>query len=269
MSERTEYAPGTPSWVDNASPDPGAAAEFYSALFGWDTENVMPEGDSGEYHMASLRGKSVAALGSQPMDGVPPLWNTYITVEDPGATAEKAKAAGGNVLMEPFDVMDAGRMAVLQDPAGAVFMVWEPKESIGAELVNEPGTLTWNELVTSDTEGAKTFYAAVLGWQTSSMEGGPGEYTIWHRGGDEPKQGPQDEGGNGIGGLMSNEQMPPGTPPFWGVYFAVDDTDTTVARAQELGAAVMAPAFDAPGVGRMAVLTDPQGAAFSVIAMAG
>lgn len=267
MSERTEYAAGTPSWADNASPDPGAAAEFYSGLFGWQTEDRMPDDQAGEYHMATLRGKDVAALGSQPMEGVPPLWNTYVTVDDVDATAEKVPASRGTVLMDPFDVMDVGRMAVLQDPAGAVFMAWEAKGSIGAELVNEPGTMCWNELITGDTEGAKEFYAAVFGWQTSTMEGDGPEYTIWHPAGVEPNQAPQEQGGNGLGGLMSNEQMPPGTPPFWMVYFAVSDTDETVAKAEELGGAVMAPAFDAPGVGRIAVLTDSQGAAFSVIAM--
>src|SRR4051794_35970395 len=120
MSERTEYKPGTPSWVDNASPDPGAAAGFYSSLFGWETESVMPEDAPGEYHMARLKGKHVAALGSQPMEGVPPVWNTYVTVADPDNTTQAVKDAGGQVFMEPFDVMDAGRMAVLGDPAGAV-----------------------------------------------------------------------------------------------------------------------------------------------------
>ncbi len=266
MSEQTEYAPGTPSWADNASPDPGAAAAFYSGLFGWQTEDRMPADQDGEYHMASLRGKEVAALGSQPMEGVPPVWNTYITVESADAAAAAVDAAGGKVVAEPFDVLEAGRMAVCSDPAGAFFMVWEPRDSIGAELVNEPGTLTWNELITGDVEGSKRFYAEIFGWQTTSMEGGPGEYTIWHPADTEPKHGTPDEGGNGLGGLMSNEQLPPGTPPFWMVYFAVADTDATVAKAEELGGAVMAPAFDVPGVGRIAVLTDPQGAPFSVIA---
>lgn len=267
MSERTEHAPGTPSWTDNASPDPGAAAEFYSGLFGWETADQMPSDQDGEYHMATLRGKRVAALASQPIDGVPPVWNTYITVTSADDAAAAVAEAGGTVVIDAFDVFEAGRMAVCSDPAGAFFTVWEPKDSIGAELVNEPGAMTWNELITGDVEGSKRFYAAALGWQTSSMQGGPGEYTIWHPAGAEPKQGPQEDGGNGIGGLMSNEQLPPGTPPFWMVYFAVADTDETVARAEQLGGSVMAPAFDAPGVGRIAVLADPQGAAFSVIAM--
>jgi uncharacterized protein len=266
MSERIEYAPGTPSWTDHASPDPGAAAEFYTALFAWETENRMPPDADGEYHMATLRGKEVAALGSQPMEGVPPTWNTYVTVASADDAAAAVKDGGGTVVMDPFDVFESGRMAVCSDPAGAFFMVWEPMESIGAELVNEPGTMSWNELITNDVEGAKRFYGEALGWQTTSMEGGPGPYTIWHPPGVEPKQGPQEEGGNGVGGLMSSEQLPPGTPPFWMVYFAVDDADATVAKAEELGGSVMAPAFDTP-VGRIAVLNDAQGAVFSVIAM--
>lgn len=265
MSERTEYEPGTPSWTDNASPDPAGAAKFYTGLFGWETEDRMPEDADGEYHMASLRGKDVAAFGPQPMEGVPAAWNTYVTVADADASAKAAADAGGAVLAEPFDIFDAGRMAVLTDPAGAAFMVWQPKEMIGAQLVNEDGALSWNELITPDVEGAKAFYAAVFGWQTSAMEFAEGEYAIWHLGGVEPKQGGPDEGANGIGGMISSESMPEGTPPFWMVYFAVADTDATVAKAEQLGGSVIAPAFDAPGVGRIAVLSDPNGAAFSVI----
>lgn len=267
MSERTEYAPGTPSWTDNASADPAAAATFYSGLFGWQTEDRMPAGSDGEYHMATLRGKDVAALGSNPMPGAPASWNSYITVASADDAAGAVKDAGGQVVMEPFDVMDAGRMAVCADPAGAAFMVWEPRGSIGAELVNEPGTLSWNELATRDVEGSKRFYGAVFGWQTSSMEFGEGEYTIWHPEGAEPATGPQEEGGNGIGGMLSNQAWPEGTPSFWLTYFNVEDTDAAVAKAKELGATVAAPAFDAEGVGRIAVLTDPQGATFALIQM--
>jgi predicted enzyme related to lactoylglutathione lyase len=265
MSERTEYRPGTPSWVDNASPDPGAAAEFYAALFGWGTESVMPDDSPGEYHMARLKGKAVAALGSQPMEGVPPVWNTYITVTDPEATAEAVKEAGGQVMMEPFDVMEAGRMGVFADPAGAVFMAWQPNRSIGSELVNEPGTFSWSELHTSDLEGSKDFYGRVFGWKADSMDFAGGEYVIWHNTNGELISAPPEKGGTSIGGMMSNENSPPGTPPFWMVYFNVDDADATVSKAEELGGSVIAPAFDADGVGRIAVLADPQGAAFSVI----
>ncbi len=163
MSERTEYEPGTPSWADHSSPDPGAAAEFYGALFEWQTADGMPEGSEAQYFMATVRGRNVAALGSNPVDGAPPAWNTYITVASAEDAAAAVTAAGGTVAMEPFDVMEAGRMAACADPAGAFFMVWEPRENIGAELVNEPGTLTWNELTTADVEGSKRFYSDVFG----------------------------------------------------------------------------------------------------------
>jgi uncharacterized protein len=265
MSERTEYAPGTPSWADNASANPAAAAEFYGELFGWETEDRMPDSQQGEYHMATLRGKEVAALGSQPMEGAPATWNTYITVASADDSARAVTDAGGKVVMEPFDVMDAGRMAVCSDQAGAFFMVWEPRQSIGAELVNEPGALTWNELTTNDVEGAKAFYGQVFGWQTSSIEFAGGEYTIIHPAGAEPKQGPADEGGNGMAGIMDGSQLPEGTPNFWMVYFQVEDPDATAAKAEELGGSVMNPPFDAEGVGRIAVLADPHSAVFSVI----
>lgn len=265
MSERTEYRAGTPSWVDHSSPDPGAAAEFYGALFGWDTADQMPEGSDGQYFMATLRGKNVAALGSNPVEGIPPVWNTYITVESADDAAAAVKAAGGMVAMEPFDVFDAGRMAACADPAGAFFMVWQPKENIGAELVNEPGTLAWNELTTSDVEGSKEFYGKVFGWQPATMEMAGGEYTVWNHGGMEMKQAPPEEGGTGLGGMISNAALPEGTPDFWQVYFGVDDADASAAKATELGGSVMAPAFDVEGVGRIAVLADPQGAVFAII----
>lgn len=265
MSERTDYRPGTPSWVDHSSPDPAAAAEFYRGLFGWETADQMPPEADGEYHMATLRGKNVAALGSTPVEGVPPTWNTYITVTSADEAAAAVRDAGGTIAMEPFDVFDAGRMAACADPAGAFFMVWEPKENIGAQIVNEPGAFSWSELTTSDVEGSKEFYGKVFGWNPTSMEFAGGEYTIWNHGGMELKQAPPEEGGSGLGGMMSNASMPEGTPSFWQVYFSVDDTDATVARATELGGSVIAPAFDAEGVGRIAVLADPQGAGFAVI----
>jgi len=260
MPERTEYAPGTPSWADNASSDPAGAAEFYSQLFGWETVDRMPPEADGEYHVASLRGKDVAALGSQPMEGIPAVWNTYVTVEDVEATAAKVKEAGGTVHMEPFDVFDAGRMAVFADPSGAVFMAWKPNQMIGAYLVNEPGALSWNELATRDVEGSKEFYGKVFGWQTSDMDFAGGTYTVWYREGEAVGQG------NGIGGMMEmNDQFPADLPPHWLVYFSVDDTDATVARAGELGGNTIVEPFDAEGVGRIAVVGDPNGAAFAVI----
>ncbi len=257
MSEHTSWPHGTPSWTDNASPDPGAAAEFYKGLFGWEAADVMPPDSPGRYLMCTLRGKSVAACGPQPAEGVPPVWNTYITVDDVDQITGKVTGAGGAVLMEAFDAMDAGRMAMFTDPSGAAFMCWQPKNHIGAEIVNEPGAMTWNELLTRDVDGAKAFYGAVFGWTTTAMEIPGGEYTIWHR--------PDQAAEQGVGGMLAiSEGMPAGMPPNWMVYFAVEDADATAAKAQDLGGGVMAAPFDI-SVGRIAVLTDPQGAAFSVI----
>ena len=265
MSERTEYKPGTPSWVDQSSSDPAAAADFYGKLFGWDAENRMPDDADGQYFMATLRGKEVAALGSNPVEGVPPHWNTYITVESADDAAAAVKAAGGMIAMEPFDVFDAGRMAACADPAGAFFMVWQPKDSIGAQLVNEPNTFSWSELTTNDTEGSKNFYSEVFGWNPVTMEFGGNEYTVWNHGGMEPVQAPPEQGGTGLGGMIDSSGFPEGTPNFWQVYFQVEDADATAAKATELGGSVMNPAFDVEGVGRIVVLADPQGAVFGVM----
>jgi predicted enzyme related to lactoylglutathione lyase len=258
MPERTEYAPGTPSWVDLATPDLAASEQFYGALFGWDFD-VQDTGDpANPYVIATQDEKAVAGVMSLTPEmsegGMPPVWSTYVTVRDADETVAKAKELGGTVLREPMDVMDAGRMAVVADPTGAVFCVWQAKEHIGAEVVNEPYSLTWNELITPDVDAAASFYAGLFGWKASSMEMGPDgpTYTVWMLGDD-----------NGIGGAMP----PPmeGMPPFWGVYFSVADCDATVAQAKDLGASVLAEPMDLPDVGRMAALVDPQGAVFSVI----
>jgi predicted enzyme related to lactoylglutathione lyase len=258
MSERTEYAPGTPSWVDLATPDLAASEEFYAALFGW----VFDAQDTGDaenpYVLATQSGKAVAGMMRLTPEmregGMPPVWSTYVTVRDADESVAKAKDLGGAVLREPMDVMDAGRMAVLADPTGAVFCVWQPKAHIGAGIVNEPYSLSWDELITPDVETAAKFYAGLFGWTPSRMDmgGDAPPYTIWMLGDD-----------NGIGGAMP----PPmeGMPPFWAVYFAVDDCDATVAKATQLGASVLAEPMDIPDVGRIAALMDPQGAVFSII----
>jgi len=256
MPERTEYAPGTPSWIDLATPDPAASQQFYGSLFGWSFDDQDTGNPEMPYTIATQRGKSVAGMMKLSPDmaaaGMPPVWSTYVTVADVDAATKKAKDLGATVLSEPMDVMSAGRMAVLSDPQGAVFCLWQAKDHIGAEIVNEPVSLCWNELITPDVEGSKTFYRGLFGWspQTAPMGDGP-EYTVWQL------------GETGIGGAMP----PPmeGMPPFWGVYFAVGDTDATVATAKELGATVLAEPMDLPDVGRMAALTDPQGAVFSII----
>jgi predicted enzyme related to lactoylglutathione lyase len=248
------YEPGTPSWVDLASPDLPASVAFYTSLFGW---TAIDQGEeAGHYHMLELRGLPVAGAASIMMEGQPPAWTTYLSVKDADASVAKIKEAGGTVWVEPMDVLDVGRMAVFSDPTGAAAAVWQPKAHQGAGLVNEPGALVWNELSTRDTGAAKSFYGDVFGWGANTAPMGPMEYTEWQL------------GGRGIGGMMQMApHMPAEMPAFWLAYFAVVDCDATCAAATGLGASVMAPPMDIPA-GRFAVLLDPTGAAFGVIAMA-
>ncbi len=260
MSERDGYDSGIPCWIDHSSKDPESAVRFYGELFGWATEDQMPPEAPGNYFMCRLRGRDVAAIGSQMDESSPPSWNTYIAVDSADDAASKVKDAGGQVFAEPFDVFDAGRMAVLADPAGAVFQVWQAGQHKGAGLVNEPGALAWNELTTRDPESSKEFYGKVFGWQTSEMASEGPPYTIWHNAGVEVTQG------TGMAGMMPmvGDQWPADLPSHWMVYFAVDDTDATVDRCQQLGGKVSQPGFDTPA-GRIALLNDPLGAVFSVI----
>ncbi len=272
MPERNGYIAGVPCWVDSNQPDPQAVLPFYSGLFGWEFENMMPEGSGGEYHVARIRGGDVAAIGSVP-DDAPPLamWNTYIAVTSADESAAKVRAAGARVISEPFDVMDAGRMAVVADPEGAVFCVWEAKDNIGAKVVNEHGALNFNGLATRDPAAAEAFYGAVFGWTTLSLPGGP----MWTR----PGYGDHlEESSPGLRDQMSQMGAPDGfidvvamlnpiadddteTPAHWSVTFAVDDVDATAAQAEKLGGDVVDGPSDAPWT-RLAVLKDPGGAVF-------
>jgi len=250
--EVESYEHGVPSWVDLGTPDPKKAAAFYSALFGWDVQEGPPE--AGGYAIAHVRGKAVAGLGPQQNPG-PPVWMTYVNVDSADDVAAKVKKAGGMVFMEPFDVMDVGRMAVTADPAGAVIGLWEPKAHKGAGIVNEPGTFSWSELVTTDLAGAKAYYKAIFGWDEETHGDGPGAYTEWKL------------GGRSIGGMMLKPDMIPAeVPPFWSVYFLVTDTDATVKQVEELGGSVMMPGMDIEP-GRFAVVADDSGASFNVITM--
>ena len=254
MPEQTKYAAGTPSWVDLSSPDVEASVAFYSGLFGWkgDTD---PNPEAGGYTMFSLDDNSVAGLGPLQDPNQPPSWSTYVTVDDADATAKAVADAGGVVVMEPFDVLDAGRMAIFVDPTGAHISTWQPKAHPGAGLVNEPGSLCWNELVTRDLDGAKAFYKKVFGWEGDTGKADGMAYTEWKLDGET------------IGGMLEmGDQFPAEVPAHWLVYFAVDDTDTTVTTAGELGGSVTVPATDIPP-GRFAILNDTHGAHFAVIAM--
>jgi len=272
MSERDGYIPGVPCWIDTTHPDPEAILPFYSGLFGWEFENVMPKGSEEGYFIGRIRGGDVAGVGAVP-EGAPQLasWNTYVWVESADEAAARARAAGGGVVSEPFDVMDSGRMAVLTDPEGAAFCVWQAKGHNGAKVVNEHGSLNFNGLATRDVDGAKAFYGAVFGWQLLALPSG----AMWSL----PGYGDHlEESSPGLRQQMTQMGAPEGfidvvaalnpiaddddaTPAHWNVTFAVDDADATAATAKALGGEIIAGPLDAPWT-RMAVIKDPQGATF-------
>ena len=253
MGERTKHEPGTFSWADLATTDPEGAKGFYGELFAWRADDLEIPG-GGVYTMCRLRDKRVAALSAQQdverEQGIPPHWNNYVTVASADEAAARAKELGGQVLADAFDVMDAGRMAVLADPTGAVLCVWEPRENIGAELVNEPGCLTWNDLNTNDAGAAREFYGALFGWEFQRAPTDAVEYWII-RNGDRSN-----------GGVMQVQQE--GMPSVWFPYFGVADVDAAQEAAEAAGASTMAPPMDVPA-GRFTVLRDPQGAVFAVL----
>jgi predicted enzyme related to lactoylglutathione lyase len=256
MGQRTSYAPGTFSWVDLATTDPEAAKQFYGRLFGWQAED-MPAGDAGTYTMLRRDGAYAAALYAQSEDqrkaGMPPAWVSYVTVQDADATATRAAELGATVLAGPFDVVQAGRMAVIADPQGAAFAVWQPREHIGAQIVNQPGALTWNDLLTTDVDAAATFYRDLLGWEVEQV----GEMPYWMI----------RNGGASNGGLMPipDDQRSAGVSPVWNAYFAVDDLDEALRTVQAGGGELVAGPIDMDA-GRFAAVRDPQGAALSLFA---
>lgn len=250
--EMREYAHGVPSWVDVGTPDLGRAREFYGQLFGWDVPEGPPE--AGGYRIAQLRGQPVAGVGPQMNPDVPPSWNTYVNVDSADAVTAAVAAHGGQVVVAPMDVLEAGRLAMLADPAGAVLGLWQARQHLGAGIVNEPGTYCWSELVTTDVEGAARFYGEILGWGAKPAGDGM-PYTEWQ------------VGGGSVGGMLPKPaEMPAEVPPHWAVYFAVDDADRAVERIGELGGSVMMGPMDIQP-GRFAVAADPGGASFNVIAL--
>ncbi len=255
MGERTEYTPGTFSWTDLTTTDQEAAKRFYSELFGWKATD-QPVGDGQYYSMMSLGGRNVTAISAQPQQqrdaGAPPLWNSYITVQSADRALERAKQLGGTVHAPAFDVLDAGRMGVVQDPAQAYFLVWEPKANIGASLVNAPGALCWNELATTDMDAAASFYGELFGWSTEPMEGTGMPYMVI-----------ANSDGHSNGGIRP--VMPPDAPPHWLVYFGIDDLEAALAKVGELGGNALTETIDM-GPGRLAVVQDPQGAVFALYA---
>jgi predicted enzyme related to lactoylglutathione lyase len=248
MGERTSYAPGTFSWVDLQTDDLDGAKRFYGELLGW-SYNDIPIGEGSVYSMAQVQGRNVAGLGERQDESIPPHWNCYVTVEDADASAARAAELGATLLAEPFDVFDAGRMAAFADPQGAVLSIWQAKESIGAGLVNALGALTWNDLVTPDVEASSAFYTALFSWDIAEVEGSDGQYWSITNGG-WPNGGmlPIIEGGH----------------PAWNLYFACEDTDATLAKANELGGETVMGPMDVPNGSRFAILRDPSNAVFSV-----
>ena len=250
MAEFTKYAPGTPSWVDIGIPDPAGAKEFYGKLLGWQGEDLGP--DAGGYGMFTLRGKQVAGYGPQQNPG-PPFWTSYISVADADAAAKKIQDAGGSVVMPPMDVFDAGRMGVFTDPTGAFISVWQPKQHIGAQIANEPGSFCWTELNTRDIGKAGEFYTKAFGWKAVLSDVPGMAYTEFQL------------NGSSIAGMM---EMPPNVPAevpaYWLVYFAVDDCENAIATATSNGGSVLVPPMDVP-TGRFAVISDPFGANLGVI----
>jgi uncharacterized protein len=280
MIERDEYPAGVPCWIDTSQPDPDAAAGFYGGLFGWEFENRMPDDAADRYLVATLHGRDVAAIASPQQNSPPtPVWGMYVAVDSADETAAKAAQAGGRVVNEPFDVQDAGRMAVLADREDAVFCVWEAKGVKGAQLVNEPGTWNFSALNTRDPEAATAFYGTVFGWDTETVEGGGMEFTFWRLEGygdflaslDPEMRKRQRERGaprhfeDAIAWFqpMTNDQFPDEAPPHWSITFAVDDADASAAKVTELGGKVLVAPFDA-GPTRVAAVSDPAGAVFTV-----
>lgn len=256
MGEVTKYPSGTFSWIDLSTSDQDGAKAFYQGVFGWEaTDEPMPMG--GMYTMLRKGGKAVAGLSQmQPemaASGMPPTWNSYITAHDLDGTLAKAKEAGATVISEPFDVMEEGRMAVIQDPTGAIVSLWKPINHIGAELVNEPNTLVWNELATRDTEAAGEFFKAVFAWDVGFDDTGYGMFS---------RNGRMDAGMMDI-----NSPDWEGVPAHWNIYFLVEDAQATAAKVKELGGTMMQEPFQAGETGVIGIARDPQGAVFMFIYM--
>lgn len=249
MTEITKHEPGAFSWAELATSDAAGAKTFYTKLFGW-SFNDSPAGPDMVYTTLQKNGRAVGALYQIRPDqkGMPPNWSAYFTVASADRATARAAELGAKTLMAPFDVMEYGRMSVLQDPQGAVFSVWEPRKHIGAEVVNEAGAPCWVELEAKDPAAAEKFYTGLFPWTAKKSD----TYTEWHL------------DGKGFGGMMQIPAEWGPVPPHWMVYFMVDDVDVCVAKAGGLGAAPIVPGMDIPNTGRFAVLKDPQGATFAV-----
>jgi len=252
MGERTKYAPGTFSWTDLTTPDPDGAKAFYCELFGWEADD-QPIGEGVYYSLMKLDGKDVAAISPQPEQqrdaGAPPVWNSYVTVQSADETLARAQQLGASIHAPAFDVLDVGRMGVVQDPQGAFFLAWEPKSHIGASLVNAPGALSWNELASPDLDASAAFYGELFGWSTEPFDS-PTPYLII-----------KSSGGQTNGGMRA---VTGPERPGWLVYFGTEDADAGLAKAGELGATTLMGPADIGTGARIAIAQDPQGAAFAL-----
>jgi predicted enzyme related to lactoylglutathione lyase len=258
MTIHTKHDPGMFSWTDLATTDPNAAKKFYGALFGWTTDD-MPMDGGGVYSMCKLGAQDAAGVSAlnemQKQMKLPPHWTCYFTVTNVDAMVAKVAPAGGKVLAPPFDVMDAGRMAVIADPAGGAVALWQPKKSIGAGVTNTPGAITWAEELTRNVDASGKFWTTLFGWKTDTMAMGGGHgYTVF-KVGDAPS----------CGMMAMPKEVPGEVPTHWLPYFEVADCDATVKKAADLGGKALMPPMEAANVGRFATLQDPQGAVFAVL----
>ncbi len=255
MGKRERYEPGTFSWVDLATTDAEGAKAFYYGLFGWEAED-MPAGERGTYTMLYMNGDDVGGLSEMGADqraqGIPPYWLSYVSVEDADATVTRARELGGTVHGEAFDVLDAGRLALVKDPAGAMLAAWEPRKHIGASRVNDPGCMAWNELQSHDHETAAAFYAGLFDWETEPIEENGNVVYATIR-----------NAGSMNGGIMPMMQHNDDARPYWLPYFTVPSCEGAISRAHELGGEAMVGPLDI-GAGRISVLRDPQDAAFAI-----
>jgi predicted enzyme related to lactoylglutathione lyase len=252
VGPRTSYSPGTFSWVDLSTTDPVAAVAFYGNLFGWEADD-MDAGGGATYTTCRIDGDAVCGLFEMSADmraaGAAPCWMSYVTVEDADATAARALDLGGITISDAFDVLDAGRMAVLADPPGAVFAVWQARARIGAERVNDVGCLTMNELTTPDIDAARSFYERLFGWTTEPIDTGPDGPTmrsVFNRG--------------SLNGTLTAGNF---GPPHWRPYFTVESTESALERLGALGGTTLVGPIPVPS-GSFAIVADPQGAEFAL-----
>jgi predicted enzyme related to lactoylglutathione lyase len=255
MTDVDKYAPGTPCWIELSTTDLDAALRFYGAVLGWGFDSgALPDGN--EYVMPHLRDRAIGGMYARPGDqkDIPPRWLLFVAVNDADDTASRVTALGGRLTDPPYDVMDSGRMAVLQDPTGATVALWQAGRAIGSRVTNEPGAFSWAELATRDAHRAATFYCGLFGWDVK--EAPDGSYTEFQ----------VDD--QSIAGMLTMDERHGDAPPHWLAYFGASDCDAAAALVESKGGRVEMPPTDIPNVGRIAVAADPQGARFALWAEA-